>query len=177
MQALDDIAIHLASWQSTDTPDVRHPAVLVFAGDHGVAAAGVSAYPSSITAEMLAAVREGRATVNAMAARAGATVAVVDVGVGMPTADIRFEPAVSAERFDAIVGIAFAEVDAVVAEGADLLLLGELGIGNTTAAAAVSAHLLGGSVDRWTGRGTGVDDEGLERKRSAVATAIATDRR
>ena len=173
LKSLDEIAVLLAAWQGTTTPDVVRPAVLVFAGDHGVAAAGVSAYPSTITAEMLAAVQAGRATVNAMASRAGASVSVVDVGVGAPTADIRFEPAVSAERFEAIVAIAFAEVDAVVASGADLLILGELGIGNTTAAAAVCAHLLGGSVDSWTGRGTGVDDEGLERKRTVVAEAIS----
>lgn len=172
MKSLDDIAIRLASWQGTAAPDVRCPSVLVFAADHGVAAAGVSAYPSTITAEMLAAIRDGRATVNAMANRAGASVSVVDVGVGAPTADIRFEPAVSVERFETITAVAFAEVDAVVASGADLLILGELGIGNTTAAAAVSAHLLGGSVEGWTGRGTGVDDEGLKRKRDVVTEAI-----
>ncbi|HUF97526.1 MAG TPA: nicotinate-nucleotide--dimethylbenzimidazole phosphoribosyltransferase [Ilumatobacter sp.] len=173
LQSLDHIAIHIAAWQRTTTPSVRRPAVVVFAGDHGIAAAGVSAYPSSITREMLRAVQGGRATVNAMAVRVGADVSVVDVGVEQPTGDFRHESALTPERFDEIVTIAFATVDDVVAAGHDALVLGELGIGNTTAAAAVAAKLLGGPTRQWVGRGTGVDDEGLDRKVDAVAEAIA----
>jgi len=100
LAALDDLAIHLAAWQGTTQPAVRHPAVLVFAGDHGVADAGVSNYPADITTAILAAIRAGRATVHAMARAAGATVEAVDVGVGVPTGDIRFEAALSEERFE-----------------------------------------------------------------------------
>ena len=82
LQRLDEVAGHIAAWQGTASPAVERPAVLVFAGDHGIAAAGVSAYPSEVTAEMLRAVATGRATINAMARSAGATLDVFDVGVG-----------------------------------------------------------------------------------------------
>lgn len=173
LQRLDDVAVHVAGWSSDARPSVDRPAILVFAGDHGVASAGVSNYPADITAAMLAAVRADRATINAYARSVGARLDVVDVGVGDPTGDIRTESALSGTRFDEIVSAAVDAVDDVVAEGADLLVLGELGIGNTTVAAALSASLLGGDVDRWVGRGTGIDDDGLERKRLAVDQAVS----
>ena len=171
LQRLDDIAVHVAGWHGTDRPRIDRPAVIVFAADHGVAAGGVSAYPSEVTAAMLAAVQAGRATINAVAAAVGATVTVHDVGVGDPTGDIRTESALTTGRFDDTVRAAVAAVDDAVASGADLIVLGELGIGNTTAAAAVAAALLGGGTERWVGRGTGVDDDGLARKHDAVARA------
>ncbi len=167
---LDEVAAWVAEWQGTSTPAVRKPAALIFAADHGVAAAGVSKYPIDVTAAMLSAYRAGKSTISAFAAIAGATVAAIDVGVGRPTGDIRIEPAMSHERF----GVACAAGrEAVEGLDADLLVLGEMGIGNTTAAAAVVAALSGGDVDQWVGRGTGVDDEGLARKRDAVRTAVA----
>jgi nicotinate-nucleotide--dimethylbenzimidazole phosphoribosyltransferase len=172
LRQLDDVAVHLAGWQATERPGVRRPAVLVFAADHGVAAAGVSSFPASITASMLAAVRAGRATVNAMATAVGATVEAFDVGVGDPTGDIRLEPALTPERFDAITEVAFGAVDAAAAAGVDVLVLGELGIGNTTAAAALAAALTDAPLVELVGRGTGVDDAGMERKRAAVAAAV-----
>ena len=109
-----------------------------FAADHGVAAAGVSKYPIDVTAAMLSAYRSGRSTVSAFASVAGATVHAVDVGVGRPTGDIRTEPALSTARFDECVEAAFHAVDEL---DTDLLVLGEMGIGNTTAAAAVAAAI------------------------------------
>ena len=97
----------------------------------------------------------------------------VDVGVGRPTADIRFEPALAAERFDEIVDVACAAVDEL---DGDLLVLGEMGIGNTTAAAAVAAALLGGEADGWVGRGTGVDDAGLAAQAGGRAAGGAPHR-
>lgn len=166
---LDEVAAWVAEWQGTSTPAVRRPAALIFAADHGVAAAGVSKYPVDVTAAMLAAYRAGKSTVSAFAAVAGATVDAIDVGVGRPTGDIRFESAMSPERFDEACA---AGRQAVEQLDADLLVLGEMGIGNTTAAAAVVAALAGGDVDAWVGRGTGVDDEGLARKREAVRQAV-----
>ncbi|MFT3852841.1 MAG: nicotinate-nucleotide--dimethylbenzimidazole phosphoribosyltransferase [Ilumatobacteraceae bacterium] len=165
----DAVAAWVARWQETERPAVRRPAGLVFAADHGVTAAGVSKYPVDVTAAMLAAYRAGRSTVSAFAEVAGATVQAVDVGVGRPTGDIRFEPAMDQARFDAA---ALAGRDAVDALDADLLVLGEMGIGNTTAAAAVAAALGGGEVAAWVGRGTGVDDAGLARKREAVRESV-----
>ena len=173
LQRLDDVAVHVAAWHGTERPEIACPVVLVFAGDHGVTRAGVSAYPGEVTAAMLAAVRAGRATINAIARSVGAQLDVYDVGVGVPTGDIRVEPAMTAQRFDEIARIAAAAVDRVVDRGADLLVVGELGIGNTTISAALPAALLGGDVSAWVGRGTGVDDDGLARKQAAVAAAVA----
>lgn len=172
LRRLDEVAEHVAAWQSTATPRVDRPAVLVFAADHGVAAAGVSAYPGDVTAHMLEAVRTGRATINAMARSIGASLAVHDVGVGRPTDDIRHGPAMSIDRMDEVAHLAAGAVDDVVAAGADLLVVGELGIGNTTIAAALAAALLGGDPADWVGRGTGVDDDGLARKRDVVNQAV-----
>jgi nicotinate-nucleotide--dimethylbenzimidazole phosphoribosyltransferase len=159
---LDELAEWVAQWQRTASPSVRRPAALIFAADHGVAAAGVSKYPIDVTAAMLAAYRAGKSTISAFATIAGATVSAIDVGVGRPTGDIRIEPALSAERFDEACAAGRLAVEHL---DTDLLVLGEMGIGNTTAAAAVVAALNGGDVARWVGRGTGVDDEGLTRKR------------
>jgi nicotinate-nucleotide--dimethylbenzimidazole phosphoribosyltransferase len=166
---LDDVAVWKAGWQRNPSPTVERPAAIVFAGDHGVAAAGVSSYPSEVTAAMLDATRQGRATINVYARAVGATVTAVDVGVGHPTADMRHGPALTAERFDEITATAFAAVDDL---DTDLLVLGELGIGNTTAAAAIAAAFAGGEATVWVGRGTGIDDAGLDRKRSAVQESV-----
>jgi nicotinate-nucleotide--dimethylbenzimidazole phosphoribosyltransferase len=163
---LDEIAAWVAGWQRTSQPRVAKPAGLIFAADHGVAAATkVSAYPTGVTEAMLSAYRQGRSTINAFARLSGATVTAVDVGVGNPTGDIRYEAALSEERFDEIVRTAFAAVDEL---DCDLLVLGEMGIGNTTPSAAIAASLAGGETAAWVGRGTGVDVEGLVRKRQAV---------
>ena len=168
---LDELAEWLAAWQGTERPAVRRPAALVFAADHGVAASGVSAYPAEVTAAMVKALREGVATACVLARQVGATLEVVDVGVGVPTGDLTREPALDPARFRACVQ---AGRDAVAALDADLLVLGEMGIGNTTAAAAVTAILLGRSAEASTGRGTGVDDAGLARKRAAARRRVGT---
>ncbi len=169
LQWLDDVAAWKAGWQRSTTPTVERPAVLVFAGDHGVAAAGVSRYPSDVTAAMLDATRHGQATINAFARAGGASVTAVNVGVGDPTSDMRTEAALTPERFETVTQTAFDAVDAL---DTDLLVLGELGIGNTTAAAAIAAAFAGGEATVWVGRGAGVDDAGLERKRAAVQESV-----
>jgi len=170
---LDELAAWLAGWQRTTRPSVDRPATVVFVADHGVASTGVSAYPAEVTKAMLAALEGGAATATAMSRVLGARFVAVDVGVGVPTGNIRIEPALSPARFDECVTAGRAAVDAAVDDGADLLVLGEMGIGNTTASAAVCAGLFGGGVSRWTGRGTGVDDEGFARKVAAVEAAQA----
>jgi nicotinate-nucleotide--dimethylbenzimidazole phosphoribosyltransferase len=149
---------------------VTRPAVTIFAADHGVAAAGVSAYPADVTKAMLAALDQQVATSAVLARGLGARFEAVDVGVGEPTGDIRTGPALDPERFDACVEAGAAAADRAADDGADLFVVGEMGIGNTTPAAAVCAVLFGGDA-AWTGRGTGVDDEGLARKVAAVAAA------
>lgn len=172
LDRLDRIAVWLAGWQRCHRPAVRHPHAILFAGDHGVAADGVSAYPSDITAAMVAAIRAGVATSTAMAAALGMALDVHDVGVGRPTGNIRTDDAMSADEFDDVVGVGAASVDGL--EGpVDLLVFGEMGIGNTTPASAIANALFGGSAARWTGPGTGVADETLHRKIGIVAEAVA----
>jgi nicotinate-nucleotide--dimethylbenzimidazole phosphoribosyltransferase len=170
LASFDELAEWVAGWQRTDRPRVERPVGLIFAADHGVAAAeDVSAYPTTVTAAMFEAFGRGRSTVSAFARHVGATVRAIDVGVGWPTADIRHAAALTPERFDKIVATASAAVDEI---DGDLLVLGEMGIGNTTVAAAVAAALAGGETADWVGRGTGVDDAGLARKRIAVDHAV-----
>jgi len=168
---LDEVAVWLAGWQRTSRPSVDHPAVVVFVADHGIAAAEVSAYPAGVTKAMLAALDAGAATASAMSRAIGARLRAVDVGVGEPTGDIMVETALTPERFDACVEAGREAVAQAAGEGADLLVFGEMGIGNTTAAAAVCATLFGGDSPGWTGRGTGVDDDGLARKVEVVEMA------
>ncbi len=178
---LDQVAVWLAGWQRTATPSVQRPNVLVFAADHGVAAEGVSAYRSEVTAAMVAAIDGGVATVTAIARQVVATVRCDDVGVGKPTGNIRTHDAMSHDEFDAAVAAGAAAVDrAVDTDRADLLVLGELGIGNTTAAASVCGALFPNSVTSsaaetaavWTGAGTGVEGAVLDHKRTVVRDAL-----
>jgi nicotinate-nucleotide--dimethylbenzimidazole phosphoribosyltransferase len=165
---LEALAVWLAGWQGRAEPRLDRVEVVVFAASHGVVARGVSAYPAEVTAQMVANFAAGGAAINQLARAAGATLAVRDVGVGRPTADFTAAPAMTeAELLEA----AAAGADAVP-DGADLLCLGEMGIGNTTAAAALAAALFGGGPV-WVGRGAGVDESGLARKRAVVEAALA----
>lgn len=170
---LDDIAVWLAGWQRTTRPGMNRPHVIAFAADHGVAAREVSAYPQQVTAAMLAALRDGTATLSALARTEHVAIDVVDVGVGRPTGDITIEDALDQARF----AEAWAAGEAAVATiDADIVMFGEMGIGNTTAASAVAAALFGGDISDWLGRGTGIDDDGLLRKRAAVNSAVKRGR-
>jgi nicotinate-nucleotide--dimethylbenzimidazole phosphoribosyltransferase len=167
---LDELAIWLAGWQGTPKPRVGRPFVLVFGGDHGVVEDGVSAYPSTVTAAMVEALEAGVATAAVMAARLGATLRVVDVGVGHPTGNIRQTAALGDEAFRKALAIGRDSVS--TSDSPDLLVLGEIGIGNTTSAAAVSMSLFGGQAGDWVGPGTGLDIEGLMVKTQVVENAV-----
>lgn len=179
-ERLDRLAEWLAGWQRTPEPAVRRPVVLIFAADHGVAAEGVSAYPADVTAAMVSAIEGEVATVTAVARQVGAVVRCDDVGVGAPTGNIRTHDAMSAGEFDASVNAGALAVDrAAETDGADVLVLGELGIANTTAAAAVCGLLFADdgasfaeAAARWTGPGTGVQAGALDHKRAVVRDAL-----
>lgn len=158
----------MAGWQRTSAPSVRHPAVLIAAADHGVVGRGVSAYPADVTRAMVAAIDAGVATSSVLAKQVPASLRLIDVGVGEPTEDLTVEPAMSDDRFRKAFA---AGRDAVTDMECDLLVLGEMGIGNTTAASAVAASLFGGRAASWVGRGSGLDDEALARKLEVVETA------
>jgi nicotinate-nucleotide--dimethylbenzimidazole phosphoribosyltransferase len=166
---LEDIVAWLARWQGRAPPRLDRIEVLVFAGNHGVTAQGVSAFPAAVTAQMVANFAAGGAAINQLAATASARLNVVPLDLDKPTEDFTVAPAMSEADFLAAVGIGY---DAI-APGTDLLCLGEMGIGNTTAAAAIAAALFGGGGARFAGRGTGLDDEGVARKRNVIDVALA----
>ena len=166
---LEDLAAWLAQWQGRERPRLERVQVVVFAGNHGVTARGVSPYPAAITAQMVANFAAGGAAINQLARLAGATLHVLPLALERPTADLAEAPAMSEPEFLEAVR----QGAAAVPEGLDLLVLGEMGIGNTTAAAALAAALFGGGGAEWAGRGTGLDEAGLARKRAVVDAALA----
>jgi len=170
LRRLDELAIWLAGWQGTPKPRVARPLVLIFGGDHGVVEDGVSAYPSTVTAAMVEALEAGVATAAVVAARLGATLRVVDVGVGHPTGNIRQSAALGDEAFRKALAIGRDSVS--TGDSPDVLVLGEIGIGNTTSAAAVSMSLFGGEAGEWVGPGTGLEIEGLMVKKQVVEKAV-----
>jgi nicotinate-nucleotide--dimethylbenzimidazole phosphoribosyltransferase len=166
---LEDIVVWLAQWQGRNMPRLDRVDILVFAGNHGVTQQGVSAYSAEVTAQMVANFSTGGAAINQLARTVGANLRVVPLALEQPTADFTQAPAMSEDAFLAAVATGYH----TVASGTDLVCLGEMGIGNTTAAAALAAALFGGGGSRWAGRGTGVDEAGLARKRAAIDVGLA----
>jgi nicotinate-nucleotide--dimethylbenzimidazole phosphoribosyltransferase len=166
---LEDIAVWMASWQGRTPPSVNRPLVAIFAANHGIAARGVSAFPQTVTRQMVENFAAGGAAINQICSAYDLGLKVFDLALDQPTPDI-----VVADAFDekaCAATIAFGME--AVAGGIDLLCLGEMGIANTTVAAAIFHALHGGEASAWVGRGTGVDEAGLRRKTEAVAAAVA----
>ena len=166
---LEDLAIWFAGWQGNGQPSLNNPQVIVFAGNHGICAQGVSAFPPEVTEQMVANFEHGGAAINQLSKAFGAKMDVHALELDRPTADFTQSPAMTEAEVVAALAIGWAAVD----PNADLLVTGEMGIGNTTSAAAVAAAVLGGTAAEWTGRGTGVDDAGLTRKTEVVAQGLA----
>jgi nicotinate-nucleotide--dimethylbenzimidazole phosphoribosyltransferase len=169
---LEDLAIWLATWQARHPPRLERPRTVVFAGNHGVAARGVSAYPAAVTAQMVQNFIAGGAAVNQLCRVAEAELRVYEMNLDTPTGDIVEAPAMSEEECAKAMAYGMMAVE----PGIDALAVGEMGIGNTTSAAALCAALFGGEAGEWTGPGTGVAGEVLERKRRVVARAVARHR-
>jgi len=169
---LEMIAEWLALWQGRDRPRVDRPVVAVFAGNHGVVEQGVAAYPAAVTAQMVANFQTGGAAINQICKSFGLGLKVFELALEKPTADITRDAALS--EADCAATMAYGME--AIAESADLLCIGEMGIGNTTIAAAMCHALYGGRPEDWVGPGTGVDAEGLKRKASAVARAVELHR-
>lgn len=166
---LEALAEHVAVWQGRSPPRIERPLIAVFAGSHGVAARGVSAYPPQIGRNVLDAIAAGGAAICQFARAAGAGLKVFDLALDAPTPDI-----VEADAMDeraCVATMAFGME--ALAEGCDLLVLGEVGIGNTTVAAAMAHGLYGGAAADWTGPGTGVAGAALAAKIAAVEGAVA----
>lgn len=185
---LEELSVWVAACQGVCPPNqFQRARVVVFAGDHGVTAAGVSAFPSEVTAQMVANFDAGGAAINVLAESAGATVRVADIAVDVDephsasigahkvrraSGNIAVEDALSADEAHAAVEAGLRIADEEVDAGADLLIAGDMGIGNTTAATALIAALTGAEPVAVVGRGTGIDDAGWSRKVAAVRDAL-----
>ncbi|WP_424943307.1 nicotinate-nucleotide--dimethylbenzimidazole phosphoribosyltransferase [Aliiroseovarius crassostreae] len=168
---LEDLAIWYASWRGNGRPSLDAPQVIVFAGNHGVTARGVSAFPAEVTEQMVLNFQHGGAAINQLSKAFGAKMDVHALSLDTPTADFTQGPAMSEAEVVAALLAGWTAVDAE----ADLLVTGEMGIGNTTAAAAIAHALYGGAASDWAGRGTGVDDAGLSLKAQVVAEGLAAN--
>lgn len=166
---LEDIAVWYAGWRGNPQPEIASPQVIIFAGNHGICAQDVSAFPSEVTAQMVANFNHGGAAINQLSKAAGARIDVHALDLDQPTADFTIAPAMTHHGVVAALQAGWNAVDPT----ADLLVTGEMGIGNTTSASAVAAAIFGGAPAKWTGRGTGIDDAGFARKIDVVARGLA----
>ncbi len=166
---LENIAAWMASWQGQHPPRAARTVVAVFAGNHGVVAQGVAAYPQTVTQQMVTNFQGGGAAVNQICKTFDLGLKVFELALEHPTADITQDAALSEQECAAT----FAYGMEAIAGGCDLLCIGEMGIGNTTIAAAICHGLFGGNAEDWVGPGTGVDSEGIKRKADAVRRAVS----
>lgn len=188
---LEEIANRVVAIQATLTPVIERPRVVVFAADHGVCAEGVNPYPQAVTAQMVANFLRGGAAINALAEAAGADLEIVDAGVAFPiddapglirrpiargTRNFCVEPAMTREQAESAISLGIELAERASREGCTLIGIGEMGIGNTTAASAITCVLTGLEPAAAVGRGTGADEAGLARKQSAVERAVQLHR-
>ena len=166
---LEELAAWLAVWQGRHPPTLDHPRTIVFAANHGVAARGVSAYPAAVTAQMVQNFIAGGAAVNQLCKTIDADLRVYEMNLDTPTGDIVDGPAMSEEECARAIAYGMMAVE----PGIDALAVGEMGIANTTIAAALCLALFGGDAAGWTGPGTGIVGAALKKKREVVAAAVA----
>ena len=166
---LEDVALFLAGWQGDPQPVLDRARAVIFAGNHGFVGHGVSAFPASVTAAMVGNFTAGGAAINALAGAAGLALQVVALELDRPTADFTSAPAMDEAECLAALSAGASAVE----PGLQLLVVGEMGIGNSTAAAALCARSFGGAAAEWVGPGTGVDADGIARKIAVVERALA----
>lgn len=168
---LEELAIWYAGWRGQVAPVIAQPQVVVFAGNHGVSARGVSAFPAEVTSQMVLNFQQGGAAINQICRTFGASLNVYPLDLDTPTADFTEGPAMSEAEMVSALHTGWN----AVGTSTDLLVAGEMGIGNTTSAAAVAYAIFGGAASDWVGRGTGVDDAGLALKARVVAQGLAAN--
>ena len=166
---LEEIAVWASGWQRKHPPTFNKPQIAVFAGNHGVCAKGVSAFPPEVTVQMVANFEAGGAAINQLANQYGAIFSVTPLDLDTPTKDFTEAPAMDEEEFVSALNSGWNKVD----EEADFLVVGEMGIGNTTVAATLCAALLEGGGAEWAGPGTGVSQEGVNHKANVIDEALA----
>jgi len=185
---LEEVAVWFAARQGKVNPERLRPHIAVFAGDHGVCAEGVSAFPSVVTGEMVKNFSRGGAAINVLARQCGASLSVIDVGVAseLPalhgvvaakvaagTNNLLTGPAMTVEQCAAAIEVGRRAAAAAIADGANLLIAGDMGIGNTTASACLICRFTEAAPRNVVGRGTGIDDAAHRRKVAVVAQALA----
>ena len=161
---LEDLALWYAGWRGQERPSLESHQVLIFAGNHGVAAQGISLFPPEVTGQMVLNFEAGGAAINQLSGCFGSKLEVHALDLDRPTKDFTEASAMNEEECVEALGIGWTSVD----KNADLLVTGEMGIGNTTAAAAIALALFGGTGADWTGRGTGLDNQGIAHKAKVV---------
>lgn len=166
---LEDLAVFMAGWRGTARPVIARAQAVVFAGNHGICVHGVSPFPAEVTAQMVANFAAGGAAINQLCAANGADLNVIALDLDRPTADFTVGPAMTDEDCLAAINAGAAAVD----PAADILILGEMGIGNSTVAAALALAVFGGDAAQWVGPGTGADAAGIARKAAVVAQGVA----
>jgi nicotinate-nucleotide--dimethylbenzimidazole phosphoribosyltransferase len=169
---LEELAAWYCAWRGDPRAEIAAPQTIVFAGNHGVTAQGVSAFPPEVTAQMVANFEAGGAAVNQLAETVGARMDVHALRLDQPVGDITQGPAMTEEELVEALQTGWQAVDIK----ADLLVVGEMGIGNTTSAAAIALAVFGGTAQEWTGRGTGVDGDVLSHKAEVVARAVEANK-
>lgn len=169
---LEDLAVFMAGWQGRARPRIDLAQAIVFAGNHGVCARGVNPYPQAVTAQMVANFEAGGAAINQLCRAFDARLSVVALELDRPTADFTAGPAMTGDE----VLAAMAQGASAVDPKADVLLLGEMGIGNSTIAAALARGLFGGHASDWAGPGTGADTQGVSLKAQVIEEGIARHR-
>ncbi len=166
---LEDLAIFMAGWLGTDRPRINKAQAVIFAGNHGICAQGVNPFPQEVTAQMVANFEHGGAAINQLCRASGADLSVVALDLDRPTQDFTASPAMTeAETLDAMERGA-----AAVDRSAQVLVLGEMGIGNSTIAAALARATFGGHAPDWVGPGTGSDADGMSLKARVIEAGIA----
>ena len=166
---LEELAVFMAGWRRTSRPAMDRVQAIVFAGNHGVVARGITPFPASVTAAMVQNFRNGGAAINQICRVAGADLQVMALDLDWPTADFTAGPAMAPAEVQEAMEAGADAVD----PNADILLLGEMGIGNSTVAAALAAATLGGRAEDWVGPGTGAQGPMLQAKIAAVAQGLA----
>jgi nicotinate-nucleotide--dimethylbenzimidazole phosphoribosyltransferase len=187
---LEELSIRIAGIKGKPLPQLRHKAIVTMVADHGVATEGTSLYPQEVTAQMVSNFLHGGAGINVLARLVGARVVVVDIGVATDlvaypqlvskkvaygTRNMAREPAMTPKEALSAVEVGIEVVEAEVTKGLDIVGTGDMGIGNTTASSAICAAITGKPVEKITGRGTGLDDRGIEHKREVIKQALATN--
>lgn len=186
---LETLALQLGLVQKTERPTLQQPTMLVFAGDHGIVAEGVSPYPQAVTAQMVLNFLNGGAAINVFARQHGFDLHVVDSGVnavfqphpllidaklGMGTENFRHQPAMTTEQCAQAIARGAQIARDAIAQGCNVLALGEMGIGNTSSASCLMSVLCGLPMHQCVGRGTGLSDKGLQHKLSVMTSALQT---